>query len=65
MSDGSLVVVIKARDYRMTEPMLDAFASEFEGYRVDLAGASDDIHYEFRLSQHRDLFLRSLNIFRI
>jgi hypothetical protein len=59
------IVVVKARHYRLSRDMLDALASEWEGYPCELTGGVDDIHYEFRLSAHADGFKKSIKAFKL
>lgn len=61
----SAIVVVKARHYSLSRMMLDALASEWEGYEVQLHGGVDDIHYEFRLSAHADGFKKSIRAFKL
>lgn len=60
-----LSVVVKARDYRMTPRMLEAFADEWGGYRAEAIGGVDDLHYEFLEAAHAEGFRNALNAYRL
>lgn len=64
-NDDHAIVVVKARDYRMTPRMLEALADEWDGFRAELSGGIDDIHYEFRLSAHAEGFRNAIRAYKL
>lgn len=65
MNGDHSVVVVKAREYKMTPRMLEALADEWAGFRAELTGGLDDIHYEFTDPAHAEGFRNAIKAYRL
>lgn len=59
------VVVVKVRDFRLTEEQMSNVALEWEGYPLQQMGGVDDLHFEFAVDTHAIHFVKSLQPFKI